>query len=130
MEAIRSNVLEGHPLRYLQQTNTCDSQESSFSARVDRHPSQERRYEVITKVKSYCATETDVRGGKKSWQKISVVSLERICKWEEEEGEVWREGGREAGSDGGTRAEAEERCIGEKESKKEGEGGGTFARPK
>ncbi|KAK2904423.1 hypothetical protein Q8A73_011080 [Channa argus] len=55
------------------------------AGKIDRHPSQERQYEVITKVKSYCATETDVQGGKKSWQKISVVSLERICKWEEEE---------------------------------------------
>lgn len=37
--------------------STCDSQESSFSAWVDHHPSQERRHEVITKVKSYCATD-------------------------------------------------------------------------
>lgn len=45
-------------------------------------PKPREAYEVISRVKSYCATETDVQGGKKSWQKISVVSLERICKWE------------------------------------------------
>lgn len=26
-----------------------------------------------------------LKGGKKSWQKISGVSLERFCKWEETE---------------------------------------------
>lgn len=48
-------------------------------------PNLREAYEVITKVKSYCATETDARGGKKSWQKFSGVSLERFCKWEETE---------------------------------------------
>lgn len=60
-------------------------------------PKPREAYEVITRVKSYCATETDVQGGKKSWQKISVVSLERICKWEgrgREQGEDRRAGRR------------------------------------
>lgn len=60
-------------------------------------PKPRQTYEVITRVKSYCATETDVQGGKKSWQKISVVSLERICQWEgigREQGEERREGRR------------------------------------
>lgn len=63
-------------------------------------PKPREAYEVITRVKSYCATETDVQGGKKSWQKISVVSLERICKWEgrgREQGEEGRGVKRELG---------------------------------
>lgn len=48
-------------------------------------PNLREAHEVITKVKSYCATETGARGGKKSWQKISGVSLERFRKWEETE---------------------------------------------
>lgn len=43
--------------------------------------------------KSRATVPQRLQGGKKSWQKISVVSLERICKWEEgERGEVGREG--------------------------------------
>lgn len=67
-------------------------------------PRERRQHEVISRVKSYCATETDVQGGKKSWQEISLVSLERICWWEE---------GKTRGSlEGGTLG-AEEGCVGE-----------------
>jgi len=85
--------------------STCDSRVLVLRSSWPPPESQERRYEVITKVKSYCATETDVQGGKKSWQKISVVSLERICKWEEGEARGSWEGGRDRGEELGPKAE-------------------------
>lgn len=59
--------------------------------------------------KSRATVPQRLQGGKKSWQKISVVSLERICKV----GGGRARGSREGGIERGTRSEAEEGCLDE-----------------